>query len=152
MSIAIEPARQPDVERLLEGSEVFARSLYVEEECFLLDISELDKPEVTVFVARLDGGAVGMSALVDAGDGSAELKRLFVDDSARGKGVAGSLLGAVEAHARAAGVGVLRLETGPRSDAALALYAKHGFVHIPLFGQYIGSSSSVCMEKVLDER
>jgi putative acetyltransferase len=149
VSIAIEPARQPDVQRLLDAGGVFARSLYAEDECFLLDVSELEGPDVTVWVARLSDEAVGMVALVRGSDGSAEIKRLFVDDSARGSGVASELLTAVEEGARDSGVSVIRLETGPRSDAALALYQKHGYRQIPLFGQYIGSGSSVCMEKVL---
>ena len=149
MTIAIEPARQPDVQRLLDAGGVFARSLYVEDECFLLDVSELEGPEVTVWVARLSEEAVGMVALVEGGDGSAEIKRLFVDDSARGSGIASGLLTAAEETARETGVTVIRLETGPRSDAALALYSKHGYRQIPLFGQYIGSGSSVCMEKLL---
>ena len=154
MTVAIEPARQPDIERLLELGEVFARSLYPPEECFLLDVSELDRPEVTVFVARVDSSApgsdaMGMAALVDGRDGSAELKRLFIEDRARGRGLARELLAAVEEAARASGATVIRLETGPRSDAALALYRSSGYRDIPLFGQYIGSASSVCMEKVL---
>ncbi len=115
----------------------------------MLDVSELERPGVTVFVARLDGDAVGMAALVDAADGSAELKRLFVDDAARGRGLAKSLLAAVEQRARETGVGVVRLETGPESHAALALYEKSGYRHIPLFGEYVGATASVCMEKVL---
>lgn len=149
MTIAIEPARQPDVQRLLDAGGVFARSLYDEDECFLHDLSELERPGITVWVARVHDEAIGMVALVSASDGSAEIKRLFVDDSARGSGIASGLLTAVEDFARGTGVAVIRLETGPRSDAALALYEKHGYRHIPLFGQYIGSGSSVCMEKVL---
>lgn len=148
-TIAIEPARQPDVERLLALGEDFARSLYPADECFLLDISELDAPGVSVFVARVDAEALGMVALVVKGDGSAELKRVFVDDRARGLGLAGQLLEAAEQAARDAGVRVIQLETGPQSTAALALYAKHGYREIPAFGQYIGSASSVCMEKAL---
>jgi putative acetyltransferase len=148
-SVAIETARQPDVEALLRAGEAHARELYSEDECFLLDISELDRDPVTVFVARLDGDAVGMAALVEAGDGSAELKRLFVDDRARGTGVAGRLLDALEEHARDAGVRVIQLETGTLSLPAIALYEKRGYGHIPAFGQYIGSATSVCMEKPL---
>ena len=148
MSISREPARQPEVESMLLAGEQFARALYSEEECFLLDVSELDRPEVAVFVARLDGIAVGMVAVVGSGD-SPELKRLFVDDSARGRGIAAALLAAAEGHARTAGARVIRLETGTRSTAAVALYEKHGYGHIPRFGEYIDSESSVCMEKVL---
>jgi putative acetyltransferase len=148
-TIAIESARQPEVERLLRDGEDFARELYAEDECFMLDISELEKPGVTVFVARVDGAAVGTAALVEAGDGSAELKRMFVDASARGGGIARRLIDAVEEHARGAGLRVIRLETGTRSAAAIALYERCGYVHIPRFGQYVDSATSVCMEKVL---
>jgi putative acetyltransferase len=149
MRISIEPPGQPGVERLLRLGEDFALSLYPAEECFMLPLSDLEKPGVTVFIARVDGEAVGMAALVGKEDGSVELKRLFVEDRARGRGLAGDLLEHAEEHAREAGVGVIRLETGTRSDAAIALYEKRGYMHIPPFGEYIGSASSVCMQKSL---
>ncbi len=149
MTVAIEPARQPEVLALLESSDAFAAELYPPDSCYLLDISELEHADVEVFVARVDGVALGMAALVSRGDGSAELKRMFVDDRARGQRLAGGLLDAIEEHARAAGVSVIQLETGPKSLAALALYERHGYQHIPNFGPYIGDEFSVCMEKVL---
>lgn len=149
ISLAIEPVRQPDVETLLHEGDEFALALYPAEEAFMLDLAELDLPEVTVFVARVDGAALGMAALVRKVDGSAELKRMFVRASARGEGLAGLLLDAVEENARDAGLGVIRLETGTRSTAAIALYEKRGYRHIPKFGKYLDSESSVCMEKSL---
>ncbi len=149
VSIAIEQARQPDVERLLALGDEFALSLYPADECFLLDVSELELPGVSVFVARNEHEALGMAALVVKSDGSAEVKRVFVAEGARGQGLAGELLEAVEDAARDAGVRVIQLETGPLSTAAIALYEKRGYRHIPPFGQYIGSASSVCMEKAL---
>lgn len=148
-SIAIESPRQGDVLQLLHLGEEFALSLYPAESCYLLDVAELEAPGVTVFVARVDGVALGMAALVAKGDGSAELKRLFVDEQARGQGLAAGLLNAVESHAPDAGVRVIQLETGPKSFAAIALYEKAGYSSIPNFGQYIGDPHSVCMEKSL---
>ena len=148
MTVEIEPPRQPEVEALLRAGERFAEGLYPAEENFILPLEPLEKPGVTVFVARVDGVARGMAALV-IGDGGAELKRMFVDESARGLGLAHSLLDALEQHARMLGVAVIRLETGDRSHAALALYAKRGFVVIPRFGEYVDSASSVCMELAL---
>lgn len=149
MSIAIEPARQPDVEALLEGSEAFALSLYPPESSYLLDVSELEAPGVDVFVFRApDGTALGMAALVPYPEYS-ELKRLYVRDQARGRGVAGRLLTAVEDRARANGATVMRLETGPVSVAAIALYEKHGYARIENFGIYAGDPHSYCMEKAL---
>ncbi|MGV8882776.1 MAG: GNAT family N-acetyltransferase [Rhodoglobus sp.] len=149
VSVAVEPARQPEVEALLARGDDFAFGLYPADSCYLLDVSELERAGVSMFVARVDGVAAGTAALVERGDGSAELKRLFVDDSARGKGLAAGLLTAIEAHARDAAVRVIQLETGPKSFAAIALYEKHGYVRIPNFGQYVGDPHSYCMEKAL---
>jgi putative acetyltransferase len=148
MSVAIESPRNPGVAELLRGGEAYAESLYPAEENFILPLEALEKPGVTVFVARTDGVALGMAALVVAED-CTELKRLFVADAARGQGLAGQLLDALEEHARAAGVRSIRLETGNESHAAIALYEKRGYTHIPAFGEYVGSGSSVCMELTL---
>jgi putative acetyltransferase len=147
--IAIEPARQPEVERLLAISDAYAAALYPPESCYQLDVSELEAPEVTVFVARVEGEALGMAALMTKPHTHPELKRLVVDDRARGQGLAGRLLAAIEEHARDAGARAIQLETGPLSTAALALYGKHGYVHIPNFEPYVGDDFSVCLEKAL---
>ena len=42
-----EPPRQPDIEELLRLSDEFAFALYPADSCYLLDVSELEKPGVT---------------------------------------------------------------------------------------------------------
>lgn len=153
--IAVEPPRQPEVERLLEGSTEYSRSLYPPEACFLLDVAQLERPEVRLYVARdASGAAIGIAALVDeepAGETGArgELKRMFVDPAGRGLGVAGALLARIESDAVERGIDEIVLETGPRHLPALALYAKHGYRRIAQFGQYVGEEFSVCMAKEL---
>ncbi|UOQ87917.1 GNAT family N-acetyltransferase [Agromyces endophyticus] len=165
ISISIEPPRQPEVERLLEGSTEYSRGLYPPEACFLLDVSQLERPGVHLYVARDgDGAAVGIAALVDGGvDGDAdapgatppgrtkrgELKRMFVDPAGRGLGVAGALLARIEADAAERGIDEIVLETGPRHLPALALYEKHGYRRIEQFGPYVGEEFSVCLAKEL---
>ena len=152
-AIRPEPPRQPDVEELLRLSDEFTRALYPAESCHLLDVAELERPGVTVFVGRGDdGAALGMAALVAKGDGSAELKRMFVRSEARGRGVASALLGAVEDAAAAADVSTLQLETGPLQPEAIALYERRGYAPIPAFGEYVGDPNSVCYEKSLAAR
>ena len=145
VSIAIESPREAGIAELLRAGEAYAESLYPAEENFILPLEALEGPGVTVFVARAAGEALGMAALVQHGS-DFELKRLFVSDAARGQGVAGLLLDALEEHARASGAASIRLETGNRSHAAIALYDKRGYRHIPRFGEYTDSASSVCME------
>ena len=139
---------------MLHAGEAYARSLYPADSCYLLNLDELDAPGVHVFVARDGSGmqagpALGMAALVDRGDGSAELKRLYVDESGRGRGVATAVMDALEALARDHNIGVVQLETGPKQLAAIALYEGRGYVHIDNFGPYVGDEFSVCMEKSL---
>ena len=154
VTITVEPPRQPEVERLLDGSTTYAQSLYPPESNFLLDIATLERPEVAFYVARLGatGPAVGIAAFVDAGATDAqaargELKRMFVDPSARGRGIAGALLARIEADASARGIREIVLETGDLHHAAQALYLRHGYNQIPQFGQYVGEPHSVCFAK-----
>lgn len=149
VTVSIEPPRQPDVLDLLRQGDEFALSLYPAENYYGLDIDALERPGVDVFVARDAASVVGTAALVPLADSLAELKRMFVSPAARGLGVASSLLRAAEDRARALGAGAVRLETGLPQAAAIALYEKHGYRHIPQFGQYVGDPTSVCMEKVL---
>jgi len=95
----------------------------------------------------VDGEAVGMAALVDRGDGSAELKRMFVPEAARGQGLAGSVLTELERFARNRDIALIQLETGPLQPAAIALYERSGYSSIPNFGKYVGDPNSVCFEK-----
>jgi GNAT superfamily N-acetyltransferase len=80
---------------------------------------------------------------------TAELKRMFITKPARGEGLGRALLLALEKEAMCLGARRLVLETGPRQDVALAMYASAGFCDIPSFGEYIGSTMSVCMGKDL---
>ena len=70
VTIAVEPPRQPEVERLLDGSTAYAQSLYPPESNFLLDIATLERPEVAFYVARDAERAVGIAALVSTGSRS----------------------------------------------------------------------------------
>lgn len=149
ITIAIEPPRQENVVRLLELSDAYAQSLYPPESNHLLDLASLEKPAVAFFVARNDGVICGCCALVEAGDGTAEIKRMFVDPAARGLGIASRLMDALEDRAQAERLSALRLETGIRQPEAIALYRKYDYVEIGPFGNYQPDPLSVFMEKRL---
>ena len=150
VTTAIEAARQDEVLRMLRLGDQFALGLYPPEGCFLLDVSELEAPGTEVFVARdACASAAGMVALVDRGDGTGEIKRMFVLETARGSGVARALLLRLEDRAGELGIRLLQLETGTEHAAALALYPSAGYRRVPRFGPYINSEFSVCMQKVI---
>lgn len=148
ISIAPEPPRQADVLELMRLADEYSLSLYPPEAYHKLDIADLERPGVTLFVAR-DDGVAGIVALVDNGDGSGEVKRMFVSDRHRGRGIASALLRHLAEFAAAGSISVIRLETGWEQPDAISLYLKHGYVHIPRFGPYVRDETSVCMEKRL---
>ncbi|WP_374449201.1 GNAT family N-acetyltransferase [Stella sp.] len=145
--LARESPHLPEVAELLRGSDAYSRALYPPESSYLIDPDQLARPEVRFFVARIDGAAVGCGAVVIRGGGFGELKRIFVADAARGRGVGQRLLSVLETAARAEGVHTLQLETGPLSHPALALYHRNGYRERGPFADYPEDPMSVFMEK-----
>ena len=82
---------------------------------------------------------------LDAAD--AEIKRVYVTPTARGRGVGHAILLELEAEALALGAKRIVLETGLRQPEAVALYRRQSFDVIPNFGPYVGSPLSLCMAK-----
>ena len=147
--IAIETPDQPEVLRFLAASDAFHAERYPVESNHTLPIAELLKDDVTFLVARRNGRALGCGGLLNHGDGSAEIKRMWVDPDARGLGLGRKLLDAIEQEARVLGVQTLRLETGIRQPEAIGLYRAAGYTEIPAFPPYTPDPLSHFMEKVL---
>lgn len=82
----------------------------------------------------------------------AEIKRMYVRASARGRGLARQMLAHLERSAAAAGADALVLETGSVQPDAVALYRSSGFVDIPAFGYYAGEELAVHLGKVIHSR
>jgi GNAT superfamily N-acetyltransferase len=78
-----------------------------------------------------------------------EIKRMFVEESMRGKGIASQVINELEKWAKELNVEKLVLETGIRQTEAVALYHKNNYQIIKNFGQYIGVENSICFEKLL---
>jgi putative acetyltransferase len=116
---------------------------------FRLDADEVAEGRGGFFVAYIDQKPVGCGAVRRVEPGLAEIKRMYVDPSVRGRRVGRKILNVLEAESRKLGARRIVLETGPRQPEAIALYAHAGFSEIPLYGEYIGSLFSVCMAKDL---
>jgi putative acetyltransferase len=147
--IATETPRQPEVIELLRQSDAYMAALYPAESNHMLDIDSLCGPEVHFLVARWEGRIVGCAALVQGSDGRAEIKRMFVDPAARGKGAGRGLLAQIEAIAQREAIHLLQLETGGKQPEALELYRRFGYVECGPFGSYKPDPVSLFMEKRL---
>ncbi|MYR42482.1 GNAT family N-acetyltransferase [Streptomyces sp. SID5910] len=82
-------------------------------------------------------------------DGDAELKRMFVIEQVRGRGLARRILAALEEDARAAGRTRMVLETGTKQPEAVALYLSSGYEPCEKFGYYRFHEESLCYAKAL---
>lgn len=102
-----------------------------------------------VVVCHEGGTPVGCGAFKEYGSGVAEIKRMFVLPSHRGRGIAGQVLRELEAWADECGFHTCILETGKKQPEAIRLYEKSGYHRIANYGQYAEVESSVCMEKHL---
>lgn len=81
--------------------------------------------------------------------GTFELKRMYVAEVARGRGLAVALLRHLEDEARRRGATRLILETGTRQRAAVRLYEREGYRRIPNYPPYDGMADSLCYERPL---
>ncbi len=78
-----------------------------------------------------------------------EIKRMYVVQSARSRGLATQILLNLESWAKELQYKFAVLETGKRQPDAIRLYEKNGYSIITNFGQYAGVENSVCFEKML---
>jgi len=98
-----------------------------------LEPADMAPPRGLLLLARLDGEAVGCGVLWHHGAGVADAKRMWVAPRARGIGLGRRLLAELEAHARAAGVRTLRLETNRALTEAISLYRAAGYDEVAPF-------------------
>lgn len=147
MQAAIESPDQADVIELIADLDAYQDSLYPAESRYALDLASLKKSNVRFVVARDNNGqAIGCGAVV-LYEGYGELKRMYVREQSRGKGVAREVLALLERSAGEAGCTVFKLETGPFQPEALAFYARSGYTRCERFGDYKDDPLSVFMKK-----
>lgn len=147
-SIAIENPDQPDIVALLRAADQWYATLYPAESNHLLDITTLQKPDIAFFAARQEGILLGCGAVADRGD-YAEIKRMYLNRAARGRGLGRRILQALEDHAVANRLRCFRLETGIHQPEAIGLYRAAGYRDIAAFGDYRPDPLSLFMEKII---
>ncbi|WP_030870241.1 GNAT family N-acetyltransferase [Streptomyces sp. NRRL S-37] len=122
-----------------------------------MDPADFRPPNGTYLIAYDEAGvpvASGGWRTQDANDegnrdGDAELKRMYVTEQMRGRGLARRILAALEEDARAAGRVRMVLETGTKQPEAIALYVSSGYEPCEKFGYYRFHEDSRCYAKTL---
>ncbi|HET9691835.1 MAG TPA: GNAT family N-acetyltransferase [Acidimicrobiales bacterium] len=94
-------------------------------------------PPDGLFVVVVDAGVtVAGGGFRRHGPETCEVKRMWTAPGSRRRGLAGTVLDALEAAAASAGYRRLVLETGPAQPEAARLYAARGYRRIERFGPY----------------
>ena len=101
-------------------------------------------PAGDILTAWADGAVVGCVVLAKLGPESCEMKRLYVREAARGRGLGRRLVQAVIERGRELGYRQMLLDTAPELAAARALYGRLGFREIePYHARY---ADPICFE------
>ncbi|MEM6397472.1 MAG: GNAT family N-acetyltransferase [Bacteroidota bacterium] len=101
-------------------------------------------------IVAFDGNrAVGCGAIKVYGDHRIEVKRMWVNEDQRGRGVAMTILKELELWAAELGATSCILETGKRQKEAVCFYKKAGYREIAKYGQYAEMDNSICFMKEL---
>ena len=147
---ALDPLSAPAA-HLLALSDAYMASLYPAESNHMESTAALALPNVLFLGAYLDGELAGCGAVkLMHDDGSyGEIKRVYVLDAFRGRGLSKQLMQALEAHLVEQKIPLARLETGISQPEALGLYEKLGYQYRAPFGSYLLDPLSVLMEKRL---
>jgi len=92
---------------------------------------------------------MGCASFKNLEPGVAEVKRVFVRPTHRGRGISRGLMAALEARAASQGVGVLLVETSRNFAEAVGLYRSLGYAEVENYPPYVGMPESVCFRKEL---
>lgn len=148
MSIDFKRANPCDYVSFLRASDEYMAALYPAESNHMLDVETLLRPQMNFFGLWVDGVAKGCGGFWAHQD-YVEIKRVYIDPSARGLGLSRELMMVLEDEARAMGFKIARLETGISQPEALGLYRALGYMERGPFGDYKLDPLSVFMEKAL---
>ena len=153
-SFSIEPLSfdSPALQGLLRESEDYMSALYPADSNHFDSVQSLLPPKGLLLGVFEAGAMIGCGAVKFANDGAdyGEIKRVFVLESQRGKGISKAIMQVLESHLIERGIVLARLETGIKQPAAIGLYRRLGYVERSPFGGYHADPLSLFMEKRLD--
>lgn len=99
----------------------------------LVDHAELVPPHGVFLVMRMDGRTAGCGAVKKTAPDVGYIKRMWVDDTLRGRGLGRRLLEALERAALGLGCAIVQLETNQALAEAIRLYRGAGYVEVAPF-------------------
>ncbi|MEV5024587.1 GNAT family N-acetyltransferase [Paenibacillus sp. LPE1-1-1.1] len=149
VELTVVSPENEDLRQLIRQLDMDLLQRYPAEEIFGIDFSDAKVNDILFIVAYVNGTPVGCGAIKPIDGTACELKRFFVEEAYRNKGIAKLILWELEDRARRMDFRSIKLEAGEGQPEALNFYRKHGYGLIDRFGPYVDCESSVCYEKKL---
>jgi GNAT superfamily N-acetyltransferase len=141
-------SKNKDFIKLLVDLDAYLKITDQDEHDFYNQYNNVDTIKHVVMV-YIDEIPVGCAAIKEFDTTSMEIKRMYVSNKQRGKGIAQKLITELEIWAKELGYSKCVLETGKRQKAAVKFYHKCNYKVTPNYGQYIGMENSICFKKHL---
>jgi GNAT superfamily N-acetyltransferase len=150
MSIIIKVARPQSLE-VKELSDLLHKDLELIYGKGLIESFKEENEQMLIFYVAYDdnGIAVACGALKHFDETTAEIKRMYVKDNFRGRGISKKILLKLEQHARELHYQRLILETGLKQPEAMNLYSKFGYRPTKCYGRHADDTDSRCFEKTI---
>ena len=127
----------PIVAPLLAGlSAEYERRYGPVDEMRLAHPDEFDPPTGAFVILLDDDQTVAGGGIRRLKNDTCEVKRMWTSPECRRRGLASTVLAALEDTARQLGYTRVQLETGPSQPEAIAMYGHLGYRMIPPFGPY----------------
>lgn len=148
MKIVKTTSDNSDFQNLVNQLDAYLRIVDGDDHEFYAQFNKTDSLQYVIVCYDQDV-AIGCGAFKAYNAQTAEIKRMFTLPEYRGKGVAKSIMKALENWAKEENYTNTILETGYLQKDAIALYTKLKYEVIENFGQYAGIETSICMKKSL---
>ena len=126
----------PDVALAIDELQQEYVRRYGQSDAAAVDPLEFAAPDGLFLVCLLDGEIGAMGGWRRHDDESVEVKRMYVPERLRRRGLARAVLGELERRAADAGYRRVVLNTGLAQPEAVAMYEAAGYSTIPGFGHY----------------
>ena len=140
----------PDFRKLVVVLDAYLRILDGDDHLFYAQLNKTDSIKHVIVVYQ-NGESIGCGAIRHYSEDTVEVKRMYVLENQRGKGIASTILNELENWAKELSYKKCILETGKKQVEAIKLYHKAGYTLIENYGQYKNMESSVCFEKILEK-
>lgn len=140
-----------DVQRLLNESDLYMQALYPDESNHMETQSALLNNNTDLIGVFLEDelAAIGAVKRFKSKNGYGEIKRIFVPEKQRGKGLSKVVMSHLHQLLIQDDILIAKLETGISQPEAIGLYKSLGYSECEPFGEYQLDPLSVFMVKTL---